>query len=76
MWRGYLREWQKKQRSNLFIFDAFENDYQKDPFLTLASEIYQLITVEDDTTQTKFKDKAAKAAKSLVRGALKVFCQK
>lgn len=71
MWRGYLEN-HREQKIISIYFDAFENDYQKDPFLTLASEIYQLITVEDEETKTKFKDKAAKAAKSLVRGALKV----
>ena len=71
MWRGYLENHREPEIKSIY-FDAFENDYQKDPFLTLASEIYQLITVEDEETKTKFKDKAAKAAKSLVRGALKV----
>lgn len=71
MWRGYLENHRKPEIKSIY-FDAFENDYQKDPFLTLASEIYQLITVEDKKTKAKFKDKAAKAAKSLVRGALKV----
>ena len=71
MWRGYLENHRDPEIKSIY-FDAFENDYQKDPFLTLASEIYQLITVEDEETKTKFKDKAAKAAKSLVRGALKV----
>ncbi|EHR6782879.1 KAP family P-loop NTPase fold protein [Vibrio parahaemolyticus] len=71
MWRGYLENHREPEIKSIY-FDAFENDYQKDPFLTLASEIYQLITVEDEETKIKFKDKAAKAAKSLVRGALKV----
>ena len=71
MWRGYL-EHQRDPEIKSIYFDAFENDYQKDPFLTLASEIYQLITVEDEERKAKFKDKAAKAAKSLFRGALKV----
>ena len=71
MWRGYLENHRDPEIKSIY-FDAFENDYQKDPFLTLASEIYQLITVEDEETKTKFKDKAAKAAKSLVRGALKI----
>ncbi|SMY35006.1 KAP family P-loop NTPase fold protein [Photobacterium andalusiense] len=71
MWRGYLENHREPEIISIY-FDAFENDYQKDPFLTLASEIYQLITVEDEERKTKFKDKAAKAAKSLLRGALKV----
>ncbi|UPR37057.1 hypothetical protein ISX50_17460 [Vibrio cyclitrophicus] len=71
MWRGYLAKHREPEIKSIY-FDAFENDYQKDPFLTLASEIYQLISVEDEETKTKFKDKAAKAVKSLARGALKV----
>ncbi|MGF1884486.1 KAP family P-loop NTPase fold protein [Vibrio splendidus] len=71
MWRGYLENHRDPEIKSIY-FDAFENDYQKDPFLTLASEIYQLITVEDEERKAKFKDKAAKAAKSLFRGALKV----
>ncbi|RBP85695.1 hypothetical protein EBI01_02280 [Marinomonas rhizomae] len=71
MWRGYLENHREPEMISIY-FDAFENDYQKDPFLTLASEIYQLIKVKDEETKTRFKDKAAKAAKSLFRGALKV----
>lgn len=68
MWRGYLENHRESAIKSIY-FDAFENDYQKDPFLTLASEIYQLIAVEDK--KEEFKNKAAKAAKSLMRGALK-----
>lgn len=71
MWRGYLSNHRKQEITSIY-FDAFENDYQKDPFLTLASEIYQLISVDDKEKQTEFKEKATKAVKSLARGALKV----
>ena len=71
MWRGYLAKRQGTKIRSIY-FDAFENDYQKDPFLTLASEIYQLISVNDADTKTKFINKAVKAVKSLSRGALKV----
>lgn len=71
MWRGYLANHREPVIKSIY-FDAFENDYQKDPFLTLASEIYQLISVDDEETKTKFKDKATKAVKSLARGSLKV----
>jgi hypothetical protein len=71
MWRGYLANHREPEIKTIY-FDAFENDYQKDPFLTLASEIYQLISVDDEETKTKFKDKATKAVKSLTRGALKI----
>ena len=70
MWRGYLANHREPVIKSIY-FDAFENDYQKDPFLTLASEIYQLISVDDEETKTKFKDKASKAFKSLARGGLK-----
>lgn len=71
MWRGYLSNHREHEITSIY-FDAFENDYQKDPFLTLASEIYQLISVDDKEKQTEFKEKATRAVKSLARGALKV----
>ncbi|WP_299022879.1 P-loop NTPase fold protein [uncultured Photobacterium sp.] len=71
MWRGYLSHHREEKIISIY-FDAFENDYQKDPFLTLASEIYQLISIEDKEKQTEFRDKATKAVKSLARGALKL----
>lgn len=71
MWRGYLSH-HREERIESIYFDAFENDYQKDPFLTLASEIYQLIPSENKEKQSEFRDKATKAVKSLARGALKL----
>lgn len=70
MWRGYLSS-HREQKITSIYFDAFENDYQKDPFLTLASEIYQLISTEDKEKQDAFREKATRAVKSLARGALK-----
>lgn len=71
MWRGYLSNHREQEITSIY-FDAFENDYQKDPFLTLASEIYQLISSDDKEKQTEFREKATRAVKSLARGALKV----
>lgn len=71
MWRGYLSSHRDPPIQSVY-FDAFENDYQKDPFLALASEMYQLISEDDEEKQIEFKDKAVKAGKSLVRGALKL----
>lgn len=71
MWRGYLSHHRKSPIQSVY-FDAFENDYQKDPFLALASEMYQLISTEDTEKQNQFKDKAIKAGKSLARGAFKL----
>lgn len=70
MWRGYLSN-QRNPSITTIYFDAFENDYQKDPFLALASEMYQLIS-KDDVKKVAFKDKAIKAGKSLLRGGLKL----
>jgi dsRNA-specific ribonuclease len=71
MWRGYLSHHRDPIIQSVY-FDAFENDYQKDPFLALASEMYQLIPDAETSNKTKFKDKAIKAGKSLARGALKL----
>lgn len=71
MWRGYLSHHRDPKIQSVY-FDAFENDYQKDPFLALASEMYQLIPDAETSNKTKFKDKAIKAGKSLARGTLKL----
>ncbi|VEP17666.1 conserved hypothetical protein [Hyella patelloides LEGE 07179] len=39
MWQGML----KQERIESIYFDAFANDYQKEPFLAIAAEIYSLI---------------------------------
>ena len=71
MWRGYL-EHKRESPIKTVYFDAFENDYQKDPFLTLASEIYSLLEDEDEKKRKEFIEKATNAAKSLMRGAIKI----
>lgn len=71
MWIDYVQT-KREKKIKVVYFDAFENDYQKDPFLTLASEIYSLIADEDAETKEIFKDKATAAVKSLMRGALKI----
>ncbi len=71
MWRGYL-EHKRENPIKTVYFDAFENDYQKDPFLTLASEIYSLLEDKDEEKKKEFTEKATNAAKSLMRGAIKI----
>jgi hypothetical protein len=71
MWRGHLSHHRDSKIQSVY-FDAFENDYQKDPFLALASEMYQLIPDGDESNRAKFKDKAIRAGKSIARGALKL----
>lgn len=67
MWRGLLNQNEFKS----IYFDAFANDYQKDSFLTLASEIYSLFD-KDDKIKTEFKSKAISALKILGRVTTRV----
>lgn len=71
MWRGYV-EHQRTDKIKTVYFDAFANDYQKDPFLALASEIYEILPDKSATTKSKFKKKASDAAKAFTRGAIKI----
>ena len=71
MWKGHiLHHCEPKIRS--IYFDAFTNDYQKDPFLALAAEIYELLEDDKGEEKKKFRMKAGNAAKALLRGALKI----
>jgi tRNA A37 threonylcarbamoyladenosine biosynthesis protein TsaE len=71
MWRGHIGQDPEKPIKSLY-FDAFANDYQKDPFLALAGELYELVTDEKEEKKKEFKDKAKGVAKSLARGAVKI----
>ena len=71
MWQGYV----ENHRGNKFktiYFDAFANDYQKDPFLALTAEMYDLLKDESEEKKEEFKKKAGNAIKSMTRGALKI----
>ncbi|MCL1038046.1 KAP family NTPase [Shewanella submarina] len=56
----------------IIYFDAFENDYQKDPFIALTSEFYQAIPDSDSQFAKKFLTQATKASMGLMRGAAKI----
>ncbi|MDI5994468.1 P-loop NTPase fold protein [Pseudomonas sp. MDMC216] len=63
----------KNTRETLAIyFDAFENDYQRDPFLAIASEVVDLINTHSPELKTEFKSSAIKASKAIARGALRI----
>lgn len=53
-------------------FDAFENDYQRDPFLAIVTEIIELINEQSPKLKNEFRDSALKASKAIARGALRV----
>jgi hypothetical protein len=68
MWRGLL-----KQNDILNVyFDAFESDYQSDPFLAIYSHIYQLIDKNDEKTHKEFKENAISALKVVGKASLRV----
>lgn len=71
MWRGYV-EHHRDGKIKTIYYDAFANDYQKDPFLALASEIYELVPGKASAKKSKFKRKASDAAKAFTRGAIKI----
>ncbi len=71
MWQGYVQH-QRSPGFKTFYFDAFQNDYQQDPFLALITELYQLLENEPEAKKKLFKEKASNVAKSLFRGSLKL----
>lgn len=51
------------EQFNVVYFDAFENDYQSDPFVALTSKIYSLIQKEDGKLKSLGKDLLAAGKK-------------
>ncbi|WP_413729141.1 MULTISPECIES: P-loop NTPase fold protein [unclassified Shewanella] len=68
MWQGLLKE---KNVPHVY-FDAFENDYQADPFLAISSQIYSLIDKDDEENHKEFKEKATSALKVVGRAGLRI----
>ncbi|KAE9636431.1 KAP family P-loop NTPase fold protein [Aeromonas veronii] len=70
MWSGENKYKQEPPLETIY-FDAFENDYQKEPFLALASEIYELLEDKAESKKAEFKQKAAQVFKTFSRGMIK-----
>lgn len=68
MWRGML----SKEGIESIYFDAFENDYQIDPFLAIAAEIYSIIDDDRHDAKLQFKMKTISAMKTLGKVSLRV----
>ncbi|MGE8361276.1 KAP family P-loop NTPase fold protein [Pseudomonas sp.] len=68
MLKGHLRN---KNEITTIYFDAFENDYQKDPFIAIAAQIIQQIPLPAKKSE-RFKKSAIKATKILAKGALRI----
>ncbi len=71
MWQGHI-EYKRENKIKSIYFDAFENDYQKDPFMTLAAEMYELVKNKSTAKKDEFRRKAGNTVKSLARGAAKI----
>lgn len=71
MWQGYVENHREKKFKTIY-FDAFTNDYQKDPFLALTAEMYDLLRDESQEKKEEFRKKAGNTFKSMARGALKI----
>ena len=67
MWAGYV----KKQGGTAIYFDAFANDYLSDPFVALATQVYELLEKEDAEDAKKFVDLAKKAGRIVTRIGIK-----
>ena len=70
MWKGENQH-KRAEPIKTIYFDAFENDYQKDPFLALASELYEVIEEEFPDDSESFKKKAGAVFKTFGRGLIK-----
>lgn len=68
MWQGSLNQ------ANVpsIYFDAFANDYQRDPFLAITSQLYSLIDQDDEETLRSYKENAISALKIVGRAGLKI----
>lgn len=68
MWRGHVTN-REKNPLRIIYFDAFKNDFQKDPFLAIASEIYESLPQKQ---KVKLKSSILKTGKAIARGGLKL----
>ncbi len=69
MWSGFA---ERHRRLKVIYFDAFANDYQRDPFLALSAEIYELLDSDDKRKQEEFRRKVTSVGAALARGAIRI----
>lgn len=69
MWQNHIKL--NKTSIKTIYFDAFKNDYQKDPFLAITSEIYSLCEMKEESKKD-FIANAKNVGKSLAWGAFKL----
>lgn len=70
----FLKMWEaeisKHEKFSVVYFDAFQNDFQSDPFIAIASHIYAQI--EDEDAKKKYLTATKKVASVLLKTTLKV----
>lgn len=71
MWEGRIKN-NENPNLKMIYFDAFENDYQQDAFLAIASKIYDLIDKKNTSLKKKFINNAKVVGKNLFGIAAKV----
>lgn len=69
MLSAHLRN--ERNTQNIY-FDAFENDYQRDPFLAIATEVIELIKAQSPKLKSELIDSALQASKAIARGAVRI----
>lgn len=71
MWQNYIKLNHEEIKVKTIYFDAFKNDYQKDPFLAITSEIYSFCNMKEESKK-EFINNAKNVGKSLFWGAFKL----
>ncbi len=71
MWQGHIKNHFENSMQSIY-FNAFANDYQKDLFLALVSQIYNLIEDKDKTIKENFTKHTKKIALAMAKGSLKL----
>ncbi len=71
MWQNHIKLNHEEKKIKTIYFDAFKNDYQKDPFLAITSEIYSLCDMKEESKKD-FIENAKNVGKSLAWGAFKL----
>lgn len=70
----FLKMWEaeiiKNGNFNVVYFDAFQNDFQSDPFIAIASHIYSKI--DDKELKDKYLSATKKVASVLLKTSLKI----
>ncbi|CRM79226.1 P-loop NTPase fold protein [Pseudomonas sp. 25 R 14] len=62
----------KEKNIPTIYFDAFKNDFQKDAFLAVASELQEIFESHSTDSKKEFRTSIIKASKAMARGAIRI----